>query len=229
MIYLVPLLTLIIGSAISIITLIVKAKADYYTLIATQEFSLRKEYFIKKLNAFEKATSYYSIAHMSITSMSMIMQTSIKVNVEFDPKVLENMLGSVQNNMIEVLKLTQDSALALPLYTDMELNDADEALAEQYTQLLGEINSHVNVVDFLKKEIDNSTKIINPRAQQIVSEIAEERKQIGEKIAQLYEISKELKEKNKELIAALRGQLKPIIEREIVYYQRPGLFKFWKK
>ena len=199
------IVSVIIGAAIPIIVMFINRWFDRSILEKTQKLTLEKEFFLKKLAAFEKATSYYSNAHLSISTMSMILKIATKENVDFDPKTMELMMSEIQTNMKSINIGTQEMALSLPLYTDIKLPESDEPYVTKYFELLGEINAQSVFVKMADAAVENTTS--GPERHKFEKVLDDALEEMEKKFNELYEISKTVKLKYKELTRSLRLQL----------------------
>ena len=193
------------GGLIAIGTLFVTRAYDYLILRKTHDFNLKKEYFVRKLNVFEKATSYYTIAHISIQNIAIIYKTITKEHVDFSPEMIKGMLLAVKENLSDIYKLTQETALSLSLYTDKIPEEFDEADGEKFTDLLGEIELKNQVIDLLNEEL--TTGIVKNKEHNDKL-IESQLNLINDKIIEMNELSRTIKTKYKALTKSLRDDLK---------------------
>lgn len=196
----------LVGASIPLITIVINRIFDLIFIKKNHKLSISKEYFIKKIEAFEKTTAHYTIAHLSLSHMSLILKTIIKPNVGFDEDTVKNMLTEIQKHLKYISTLSPDIALSIPLYTDMNLPDGDELYIEKYLEQLGEINLIGTVIEKYEEMIKN-TKY--PIAMQKFAEKRDDKiKELEEKVLSLHEISKTIREKFKLLTSSLRRELK---------------------
>lgn len=178
---------------------------DYLNLNKSHSLALKKEYFLNKLNAFEKATTYYTITHTSITTIAAVFNTLNNEDVDFPPEVVESMLKKVAENLEFVQKSTQDSALALGLYTDLKFADENELLFTRYLEILGQISLTTQVIRLLNEgEVGSSNEEVN----RLDSLVNEKIKEIGQSVSELVAISSKVKILHTGITDHLRSEMK---------------------
>ncbi|HSY60330.1 MAG TPA: hypothetical protein VK796_00585 [Cytophaga sp.] len=179
---------IVIGAAGPILTLAITRFFDNKALKKGHVLALSKEFFLRKLLAFEKATAYYTVSHLTIGGMSNMFKIFIKDNVNFDEETSNAMMKKMQENLEKVTTQTQELAMSLPLYTDIQLLDSDDSDALKYIELLGEIG----VITTRYKLYGYSKEMFE---------------ELGGKINALYETSKQLTGKYKIIVQSLRAHL----------------------
>lgn len=197
----------IVGGSISLAILIIKEVSDFIKTDKLFKQSQRKEFFIKKLNAFEKAAAYYTIAHSSISNMAAIFKAGISEDVYLSGEEAAKAISLIQKNIDDVNKVTQDTALAIGIYTDYDFSDEDENFAEQFFKKLGEINQigfEINIVNSVS-ERESGNQEIQDRSEKRVDALL---KSMELKILELEALSKKVKEKYKAVTKTLRNELK---------------------
>lgn len=197
---------LILGALLSWIPLLIKEYIELRKAKESHDLALKKEFIQRKFAVFEKATAFYSIAHLSVTSLAIHFKNMIKENVEFEQHVIDGMLTHLQQTLQDIHKKTEEVALSLPLYTDIELTDHDEEFQERFLELLGEIGAISNELQFL-----NNTRYTDLNASQrnaFDMQWIIHTRNMEDKIIQLQALSNEIKVKYKNITASLRNDLK---------------------
>ena len=200
------ILTFLAGGALSLLTLFVTKWFDLQTIKKNHKQALIKEFFIKKLTAFEKGTSYYTIAHHSITTMAMIFKTTQNEDVSYPDEVVQKMFDEIEKSVKEVAHLTQDLAMALPLYTDVQLTEADDQTIEKYFELLGEISQNGILINSMYDEARGINSAIEK--ENLYTKIDVKTKVMEERILSLVSQSRIIKLKYKGITSKLRNELK---------------------
>lgn len=194
----------LIGGGIAVVSFIGSRLIDYLFLTKTHDLALKKEFFIKKLNAFEKATTYYTITHSSITAVAKILNIINNDNAALPQNVMDDMLKTINNNLAKVQQATQDTALAIELYTDIDTGNKDEMLFSRYLDILGEIGLKNHVLELI-----NSSVATGPSQQQYLDEQLDKYLQeVMLLISELVGISSELKKVYTGITKRLRQQIK---------------------
>ena len=195
----------IITAGSAIITLAVTKLYDYFYTTKAHNLELKKEYFLKKLNAFEKATTYYTITHSSVTAISNIFNTLNNDEVDFPPEIVDSMLKKVAQNLETVQQSTQDSALALGLYTDLKFTDENDLLFTRYLDVVGQINLKTQMISLI-----NDKKSVISQDENLKNDALEE-EILGEVltlVSELVGISVKVKELHSGIIEHLREQMR---------------------
>ncbi|MFI5406229.1 MAG: hypothetical protein ACHQ1D_06915 [Nitrososphaerales archaeon] len=195
---------ILLGGLVSILTLAVTKLFDYYFASKAHLQSLQKEYFLKKINAFEKTASYYTIAHTSITNMAIVLETGIKENVKYSKDDGELMMREIQKNLQTVISSTIETASSIGLYTDLDLSDDDERLAESAFEIIGELNLISAEINDIYESMDKENYA---SAKATVDKIDIEFNKMKEKVEELKVLSKVMKGKYKSFTNILRLKL----------------------
>ncbi len=167
--------------------------------------SKKKEYFIRKLNAFEKTAAYYNIAQASIGNMSALLKVMHKENVYFTGEDATKIIGTIKENLDSVYKLTQDTAMAIGLYVDEDFEEKDGSYPVKYFEKIGEMNLiglDLQIYEQLKEGADTA------RIEQIDEKIEGLLDDLRNKVNELKEISDIIKPRYKSIITSLRNKLK---------------------
>lgn len=190
------------GALIAMISFGAAKGFDYLVMQKTHSLSLKKEYFLKKLNAFENATSYYTIAHITLRNIAIIYKSITKDDVDFPEETIKEMLREVKDGLKSVYDRTQNYALALTLYSDIKFDDQDELDSEKFYDLLGQISWGNSMIELYYKNITPENK---ERADELIEE---EMGKIKGIIEEMDGLSKKIKARYKILTAQLRLELK---------------------
>ena len=97
-------------------------------------------------------TTYYTVTHTSLTLISNIFNTLNNDGVDFPKETIDLMLKKAIENLERVQQATQDSALAMGLYTDFSITDKDEILYTRYLEVWGEIHLKAQVIELINQE-----------------------------------------------------------------------------
>ena len=121
-------------------TIVVTKIFDYFQTQQTYKLSLKKEFFNRKINVFEKTVSYITIAHTSITNMTVLLKIALNKNVTFTDEQSKDIFSKLENSIQNVYAVTQESANAIDLYFNLQHNDDEVEQTQTYWELLGIIN-----------------------------------------------------------------------------------------
>ena len=171
---------------------------DVWTLSKTHSLTLKKEYFLKKLNAFEKASTYYTITHTSLTFIANVFNLLNNDQVEFPKETIDLMLKKSTENLERVQQSTQDSALAIGLYTDFPFASDEEVLYTRYLEVLGQIQLKTQILSLLNQENDEKNDGLTDK---IINEMLD-------LISEIVGISSQLKNLYTRLTAQLRAEVR---------------------
>ena len=92
------------------------------------------------------------MTHTSLTLISNIFNTINNEGVDFPKETIDVMLKKAIENLERVQQATQDSALAMGLYTDFSITDKDEILYTRYLEVSGEIHLKTQVIELINQE-----------------------------------------------------------------------------
>lgn len=146
----------ILGGLIAIVSFLGAKLSDYLFMTRAHDLALKKEYFLKKINAFEKATTYYTISHTSITAISFIFNLLNNEDADLPKPVIDTMLKKVADNLERVQQSTQDSALAIGLYTDFQFTEQNEVFFSRYLDVTGQIGLKTQVMELINGKVANT-------------------------------------------------------------------------
>ncbi len=195
----------IVGGAITTLALLVKEAIDYFKSDKQFKQSLKKELFIKKLNAFEKTVAYYNIAQATISNMATIFKSIRKEDVYYSAEEVQRIMAVIQKNLDDVYKNTQETALAIGLYTDYDFSEKDESYAQRFFDRIGEINQigfDINITEMFIETADSAG------VERGNKEIVRLFELMESKITELDDLNKLIKPKYKGVAKLLRSELK---------------------
>jgi len=178
---------------------------DYLNLGKTHTLALKKEYFMRKLNSFEKATAYYTIGQNSIMVMSHIYNQMTNDDIDFPEPVISRMLQDLNDNLNTVQRATQESALALGLYTDYKFSDEANLLGSRYLDVLGQMTLTAQVLKLIKDQQENAFPQESARLDRFFDD---EMEKLGNLITELAAISDRMKAVHTGVVTHLRGQMR---------------------
>ena len=135
----------IVGSSF---TILVTKIFEYFQTKQLHKLSLKKEFFLRKINVFEKTVSYLTIAHTSITNMAVLLKTAINENVTFTNEQTKDIFTRLDKNIQQVYEVTQETAGSIDLYVDLKHDDKEVEDAQKFWELLGTINQLSHEVNY---------------------------------------------------------------------------------
>lgn len=89
---------------------------------------------------------------MTITFVANVFNTLNSDDVDFPKETIDLILKKTLENLEQVQQTTQDSALAISLYTDFSSNNNEEVLYTRYLEVLGQINLKTEMMNILNQE-----------------------------------------------------------------------------
>lgn len=190
----------------SLFTIVVTKLFEYLQTSQLHKLSLKKEFFLRKINVFEKTVSYLTIAHTSITNMSVLLKTAMNENVSFTEEQNKNIFNRLQQNIDQVYQVTQDIAGSIDLYVDLKHDDREVEDNQLFWELLGTINQLAHDVNFGYDLLQTATTEEDYRRIEITIESNE--KVLAEKVEKFVEFSASLRQRYLGLTSLLREQLK---------------------
>jgi hypothetical protein len=116
-------------------TIVVTKIFDYFQTKQLHNLSLKKEFFLRKINVFEKTVSYMTFAHTSITNMAVLLKTALNENVTFTDEQTEDIFTRLENNVQQVYQVTQDTSGAIDLYVDLNHDDKEVEDTQHFWEL----------------------------------------------------------------------------------------------
>ena len=131
---------------------------------------------------------------------------SLPEDVSYPDEVVQKMFDEIEKSVKEVAHLTQDLAMALPLYTDVQLTEADDQTIEKYFELLGEISQNGILINSMYDEARGINSAIEK--ENLYTKIDVKTKVMEERILSLVSQSRIIKLKYKGITSKLRNELK---------------------
>jgi hypothetical protein len=187
-------------------TIIVTKIFEYFQSSQLHKLSLKKEFFLRKINVFEKTVSYWTIAHTSITNMAILLKTALNENVTFSNEQTQNIFDSLQKNIDQVYQVTQEIAGSIDLYIDLTHNEKEVEDTQFFWELLGTINQISHDVNFGYDLLKTATNIEDYNKTEIVIEF--NKKALAENVEKLVDFSNSMRRKYLKSTSLLREQLK---------------------
>lgn len=129
-------------------TIIVNKVFDYFQTRQLHKQELKKEFFLRKLNVYEKAVSLWTVAHSSISNMAILMKTATNENVSFSDEQSKDIFAKLQKNVNQVYEATQETAYSIGLYVDLKHEDKEIEETYRFWELLGTINQLISDVNY---------------------------------------------------------------------------------
>ncbi len=187
-------------------TIIVTKIFEYFQTSQLHKLSLKKEFFLRKINVFEKTVSYLTIAHTSITNMSVLLKTAMNENVTFTNEQNKDIFARLQKNIDQVYQVTQEIAGSIDLYVDLKHDDKEVEDTQRFWELLGTINQLAHDVNFGYDLLKTATTEEDYRKVEIAIELNE--KALAEKVESFVDFSNSMRHKYLSVTSLLREQLK---------------------
>lgn len=186
-------------------TIVVTKIFDFFQTKQQHKLALKKEFFSKKINVFEKTVSYLTIAHSSITNMAVLLKTALNEKVTFTEEQIKDIFTRLEKTIQQVYEATQETAGSIDLYVDLKHDDKEVESTQFFWELLGTINqlSHdINYgYDLLK------TVSTQEQHQKIESVIDLYTKDLEKNIENLLALSNSMRKKYLGVTSLLREQL----------------------
>jgi len=193
----------IIGSSF---TIVVTRVFEYFQTKQLHKLSLKKEFFLRKINVFEKTVSHLTIVHTSITNMSVLLKTAMNEKVTFTEEQSKDIFDRLQKNIDQVYQVTQELAGSIDLYVDLRHDDKEVEDTKFFWELLGTINQLVHDVNFNYDLLKTATTEEEYRKIEIAIELNE--KTLAEKVENFVDFSNSMRHKYLSITSLLRKQLK---------------------
>lgn len=187
-------------------TIVVTKIFEYFQTSQAHKLSLKKEFFLRKINVFEKTVSYLTIAHTSITNMSVLLKTAMNENVTFTDEQSKDIFDRLQKNIDQVYQVTQEIAGSIDLYVDLKHDDKEVEDTQTFWELLGTINQLAHDVNFGYDLLKTATTKEDYRKVEIAIELNE--KALAEKVENFVAFSNSMRRKYLNMTSLLREQLK---------------------
>lgn len=189
----------------SLFTIVVTKIFEYFHTSQLHKLSLKKEFFLRKINVFEKTVSYLNIAHISITNMSVLLKTAMNENVTFSADQNRVVFDRLQKNIDQVYQATQEMAGSIDLYIDLKRDDKEIEDAQLFWELLGTINQLAHDVNFGYDLLKAVTTDEEYSKVEIAIELKE--KILLKKVETFIDFSKSMRHKYLSMTSQLREQL----------------------
>ncbi len=193
----------LVGSAF---TIVVTKIFEYFQTNQLHKLSLKKEFFLRKINVFEKTVSYLTIAHTSITNMAVLLKTALNENVTFTNEQTQDIFNRLQKNIDQVYQVTQEIAGSIDLYVDLKHDDKEVQDTQLFWELLGTINQLAHDVNFGYDLLKTATTEEDYHKVKIAIELNE--KALAENVENLLGFSNSMRQKYLSTTTLLREQLK---------------------
>jgi hypothetical protein len=133
-------IALVGGSIGSLITILSTKLFDYLHLNKAHKLSLKREYFLRKLQVFEDTVSYVTVAHVTITNMALILQTLNRNDILYNTDEAQNIFTNLQKSAQQVSDATQKSAGAIDLYIDLKRGQEEVEMTSKFFEGIGMVN-----------------------------------------------------------------------------------------
>lgn len=200
-----PYIPLLVAAGGPIVVILINKIFDGKHHKTLHDLSKKRSYFERKLQVYEKATSYYTNAHLSVTNMSTIFETILKENVLIDGDTVSRMFEEISFNLKEVNKITQPEALSLSLYADIPMLNSDEQLFQTYIEQIGEMNACARFMEMAQTAAGNTDD--EQEKKRLDGLVEEELKKMAKLIIPLKETSNKVRNTYRGVIKILRKEL----------------------
>lgn len=187
-------------------TIVVTKVFEYFQASQSHKLSLKKEFFLRKINVFEKTVSYLTIAHTSITNMAVLLKIAMNENVTFTNEQTQDIFDRLQKNIDQVYQVTQEIAGSIDLYVDLKHDDKEVQDTERFWELLGTINQLAHDVNFGYDLLKTATTNEDYHKIEIAIELNE--KALEKNVGDLVDFSNSMRQKYLRTTSLLREQLK---------------------
>jgi hypothetical protein len=112
---------------------------DLLSMNKQHRLNIKKEFFIRKITTYEKAVSYLVTVQSIIRHLAANFKDSLDSKKYFDEDVTTKTLQALEKTMSDIASKTQEAALSLGLYIDVDGTLLNPSEVEQFYGLLGEI------------------------------------------------------------------------------------------
>ena len=129
-------------------TILITKVFDYFQTKQTHNLLLKKEFFLRKINVYEKFVSQMNIAHITISNMTILIKLANNENASFTDDQSRDIFSKLNENLQVVNKATQETAGAVDLYIDFNHDDKELEDVEKFWILLGTINQSAQEISF---------------------------------------------------------------------------------
>ncbi len=183
----------ILGGAVatisSILTLAISKWAEYFQQKQEHHFFLKKELFLKKLNAYENATIYWSTMTTNLSNLSTLLDCFSNDNIDPSNEGYKRIANNIDNGLVSVSKSTVEFASAVELYFDTTQVKSNNIVERLYT-VIGEMHTLVDKI----KDADNNyvSEIDDDFAKKILDSIKDYEMDLDDKIEDFKELSNEI-------------------------------------
>jgi hypothetical protein len=187
-------------------TIVVTKIFEYLQASQSHKLSLKKEFFLRKINVFVKTFSYLTIAHNSITNMAVLLKTAMNENVTFTNEQTQDIFDRLQKNIDQIYQVTQEIAGSIDLYVDLKHDEKEVVDNQRFWELLGTINQLAHDVNFGYDLLKTATT--NEAYHKIEIAIELNEKVLEENVENLVKFSNSMRQKYLGMTSLLREQLK---------------------
>ena len=193
----------LVGSAF---TIIVSKIFEYFQTKQVHNLAIKKEFFLRKLNVFEKTASYLTIAHTSITNMAILLKAASNENVSFSNEQSKDIFTRLEQNIQKVYEVTQETANAIDLYVDLKHDEKEVEDTQVFWELLGTINQLSQEVSYYYDLLNMAKTTDDYR--KIETVISIRTKALETNIKSLFDLSNIIRKKYSGVTTLLREKLK---------------------
>ncbi len=187
-------------------TILVTKIFEYFQTRQLHKLFLKKEFFLRKINVFKKTVSYLTIAHTSITNMSVLLKTAMNENVTFTDEQNKDIFDRLQKQIDQVYHVTQEIAGSIDPYLDLKHDDKEVEDTQLFWELLGTINQLAHDVNFGYDLLKTARTNEEYRKIEIAIELNENA--LAEKVENFVAFSNSMRRKYLSMTSLLREQLK---------------------
>ncbi len=181
----------IIGAGSTIITIIVTKFFDYKQQKQEHNLYLKKEFFLKKLNAYENATIYWSTMTTSMSNLSTLLDCFSNEDINPSNEGYKNIANNIDNGLVSVSKSTVELASAVELYFDTTQVKSNNIVERLYT-VVGEIHTLVDKIKHANDMYAKASGISDDFAEKMLDSIEDYEIELDDKIEDFKELSGEI-------------------------------------
>ena len=187
-------------------TIFVTKIFDYFQAKQTHKLSLKKEFFLRKINVFDKAVSQMTIVQNTITNISILIETALNENASFTNEQSQDIFARLDNNVQTIYKATQETAGSIDLYIDFKRGDEEVEITQQFWETLGTINQLGQDISFGYELLNKATSEEYYKITEAAIEMNE--KLLADNVGKLTNISSVIRKRTLTMVSQLRDELK---------------------
>jgi len=199
-------IALIYGLAGTIFGVVLNKAFDLFSLTRQHRLNLKREFFIKKLATYEKAINYLFTVQNTVQLLTTNFKDILDETKYFDNDTIAKILTLLQKNLSDVSSNSQEAALALNLYIDIDNDIIDSLQFDRFYSIMGEVGLIAQNLQTLRLEYP-SVEYGKGNAE-LDKRIDEQLRRFKGKTDEMDLIAKRLEEKYLKVVAELRSSVK---------------------